>query len=63
LRFRDYLRAHPEAAAEYERLKERLARHHTTDVEAYADAKMPFINGIDRLASAWRRSDRSDDRT
>lgn len=45
LALRDFLRAHPETAAEYERLKRRLAREHT-DVESYAAAKTDFIRGV-----------------
>jgi GrpB-like predicted nucleotidyltransferase (UPF0157 family) len=39
LTFRDYLRAHPQEAQTYERLKRRLAVEHQTDREAYTDAK------------------------
>jgi GrpB-like predicted nucleotidyltransferase (UPF0157 family) len=54
LAFRDYLRAHPDAAREYEQLKRALAA--TTDTsdaasrEAYAMAKTAFIERIIRLA-------------
>ncbi|MEX2214573.1 MAG: GrpB family protein [Phycisphaeraceae bacterium] len=48
--FRDYLRAHPEAAAEYAALKRKLAGQHETDREAYTDAKDEFIQRIDALA-------------
>lgn len=40
--FRDYLRAHPEAARQYGQLKRELAAHHT-DVNAYTDDKTDFI--------------------
>jgi GrpB-like predicted nucleotidyltransferase (UPF0157 family) len=43
LLFRDYLRARPEAAAEYERLKRELAARHGSDRGAYTDAKTDFI--------------------
>ena len=50
LAFRDYLRAHPETAEEYERLKRRLAFQHTASEfscrEAYAEAKSEFITRI-----------------
>ena len=46
LAFRDYLRAHPDAARDYERLKRDLAAKHRNDREAYADAKAAFIEGI-----------------
>ena len=50
LAFRDYLRAHPEAAREYAALKRRLAAEHGTDVDAYTDAKVEFILGIEEKA-------------
>ncbi len=43
--FRDYLRAHPETAREYEQLKRRLAEQHT-DMNEYAVAKSDFVQGI-----------------
>jgi GrpB-like predicted nucleotidyltransferase (UPF0157 family) len=48
LAFRDYLRAHPEAAAAYDELKRELAVR--CSKEGYTDAKGPFIEGI--LAAA-----------
>jgi len=54
LAFRDYLRAHADAASEYERLKRALAAQ--TDAgdresrDAYARAKTDFIERIIRLA-------------
>lgn len=50
LLFRDYLRAHPEVAAEYGALKRELASAHRTDRAAYTDAKGPFIARILELA-------------
>src|SRR5262249_50256518 len=51
LAFRDYLRAHPDAAREYEALKRRLADEFTGDDfpsrEGYAQAKSAFIARID----------------
>jgi GrpB-like predicted nucleotidyltransferase (UPF0157 family) len=53
--FRDYLRAHREAALEYAALKERLAREFSGDDfasrEGYAAAKTGFIMRIAQLAS------------
>jgi GrpB-like predicted nucleotidyltransferase (UPF0157 family) len=46
LAFRDYLRAHPEEAAIYERLKRRLATEHRTDREAYTDAKSAYVESV-----------------
>jgi GrpB-like predicted nucleotidyltransferase (UPF0157 family) len=48
--FREYLRAHPDVAAEYEALKRRLAAEHHLDREAYTQAKTPFIHRITGLA-------------
>lgn len=48
--FRNYLRAHPGVAAEYEALKRRLALEHRLDREAYTTAKRPFIDRITSLA-------------
>jgi GrpB-like predicted nucleotidyltransferase (UPF0157 family) len=50
LAFRDYLRAHPLVAAEYEGLKRQLAKAHRTDREAYTAAKHPFIARIVSVA-------------
>ncbi len=48
LAFRDYLRAHPEEARTYERLKSRLAAEHRTDREAYTDAKSAYVESVMR---------------
>ncbi len=48
--FRDYLRAHPETAAEYADLKIKLAAQFGPDREGYTDAKTAFIQGVERLA-------------
>jgi GrpB-like predicted nucleotidyltransferase (UPF0157 family) len=50
LAFRDHLRAHPEEAGTYERLKRRLAAEHRTDREAYTDAKAAYIENVMRGA-------------
>ena len=44
--FRDILLAHPEAAAEYGRLKRRLAREYHNDRLGYTEAKTEFIRRI-----------------
>lgn len=50
LAFRDYLRAHPEAAARYAALKQRLAGEFRHDREAYTQAKTAFVQEIMRQA-------------
>lgn len=54
LAFRDYLRSHPEVAAEYEQLKRRLALNADGGTfagrEAYAAAKSAFVERVTRLA-------------
>ena len=46
--FRDYLRAHPDAAREYGRVKEEGAALHPHDIDGYIEHKSPFIEGIYR---------------
>ncbi|WP_374366989.1 GrpB family protein [Dongia sp.] len=46
LPFRDYLRAHPEAARRYEALKLDLAARYRNDREAYTVAKDDFVREI-----------------
>jgi GrpB-like predicted nucleotidyltransferase (UPF0157 family) len=53
LLFRDFLRARPEAAAEYARLKTELAARHRDDRLAYTDAKTDFILDTLEAAGAW----------
>lgn len=48
LYFRNYLRKYPEAAKEYETLKKELLSQ-SSDIEAYAKGKMPFIQKIEKL--------------
>ncbi len=55
--FRDYLLAHPEAAAAYDRLKTELAARFPNDTLAYTDAKTDFITAIERKASGENQVD------
>ncbi len=52
LAFRDYLRTHPETAAEYDRLKRGLARQFEHDRSAYTDAKTEFVTKVLGVAEA-----------
>lgn len=51
--FRDFLRANPEAAREYEKLKEKLAKRFPTRSGSYTEAKSDFILGMDEVARYW----------
>jgi GrpB-like predicted nucleotidyltransferase (UPF0157 family) len=53
LLFRDYLRAHPRAAAAYARLKRLLVAQLGDDPEAYTDVKDPACDLIMVAAEAW----------
>ncbi|MFC4076229.1 GrpB family protein [Salinithrix halophila] len=55
LAFRDYLRTHPEEAARYGALKQRLAHRFPTDLKAYMDGKDGLIKEIEALALQWHR--------
>lgn len=46
LAFRDYLRAHPDAARQYGQLKRELAARHVTDIDTYVDGKTEFIQKV-----------------
>jgi GrpB-like predicted nucleotidyltransferase (UPF0157 family)/RimJ/RimL family protein N-acetyltransferase len=54
LAFRDYLRAHPQPAHQYDVLNQRLAELHASDISAYTDGKDAFIAEIDVRAAACR---------
>lgn len=49
LMFRDYLRAHPAIAKEYEDLKLALAREYVNDRDAYQQGKSDFIEKVLKL--------------
>lgn len=46
LQFRDYLRRHPDAAAEYASLKKELAKKCIQDMEAYVAGKTEFVENV-----------------
>lgn len=52
LLFRDFLRAHPDVARQYEALKHELASAHPVDRATYTRSKTPFIDGVLRRARA-----------
>lgn len=50
--FRDYLRAHPDAARQYEALKRDLAAHFRNDRLAYNEGKTDFVEAVLKKAGA-----------
>ncbi len=53
LAFRDFLRAHPDCAREYDALKQRLAAANPNDISRYTDGKDEFIREVDAQAAVW----------
>jgi GrpB-like predicted nucleotidyltransferase (UPF0157 family) len=60
LLFRDYLRSHPQTAAEYESLKRELAAKYSSDRAAYSEGKAPFIMRIGALMEREDESSRNE---
>lgn len=56
LSFRDYLRAHPHEAREYEAQRLNAAALHPDDMAGYTDAKGPWIKACEQRAIAWVRA-------
>lgn len=52
---RDYLRQHPEAAAEYGALKVKLAVAHPNDIESYISGKNDFVQQLESRAVQWKQ--------
>ncbi|HEV2921760.1 MAG TPA: GrpB family protein [Actinomycetota bacterium] len=59
LLFRDYLRAHPRAAAAYARLKRELARRLGDDLASYTEVKDPACDLIIVAAQDWAATGRT----
>ncbi len=57
LAFRDYLRAHPDEARVYGRLKADLARRFPHDIDGYIAGKDDFIKKTERKAEVWKRTE------
>ncbi len=52
---RDYLRANPTAAREYERVKRRSVEQGHVDLLSYSDAKGAHVAAVRDAARAWSR--------
>jgi GrpB-like predicted nucleotidyltransferase (UPF0157 family) len=52
--FRDYLRAHPDEARQYQELKRALAAQHISDMDGYIDGKTAFVASIVSKAEAQK---------
>ena len=63
LAFRDYMIAHSAEAQAYSQLKQRLAREHPDDIQAYVDGKDLFVKEHIAKAIAWRASLTADKRS
>jgi len=53
IRFVQYMRAHPDEAQAYAKLKQQLAQEYPYDSTAYTDGKSAFIHEIDDKALDW----------
>jgi len=54
LKFRDYLRAHPEDAQVYSQIKAELAEKYRDDPMNYTNGKNEFVEKIDKRANKWK---------
>jgi len=57
--FRDFLRSNPEAAHEYELIKEKLAKRFPKQSSDYTEAKSDFILSMDEVARYWLEQNKS----
>lgn len=56
INFRDFLRAHPQHAQQYEALKQMLVSKYSMDRDKYTEGKSDFINEMNAKAALWRLS-------
>ncbi len=56
LAVRDYLRTHPDVAAAYGAMKQKLADKFPFDIESYCDGKDAFVKRLEQDALLWYQS-------
>src|SRR6266498_978285 len=56
--FRDYLRAHPTAAARYQQIKRALATKHQHDLNGYHDEKAGCVVALMEQARTWQANEK-----
>jgi GrpB-like predicted nucleotidyltransferase (UPF0157 family) len=56
--FRDYLRAHPAAAAWYQQIKRDSATRHQSDLNGYHDEKAGCVAVLMEQARAWKANEK-----
>jgi GrpB-like predicted nucleotidyltransferase (UPF0157 family) len=62
LLFRDYLRAHPAAAAWYQQIKHDSAAKHHNDLNGYHDQKAGCVVTLMEQTRAWQANEKVDSR-
>ena len=62
LAVRDYLRSHPQIAAAYGALKEKLTKAFPWDIDGYCQGKAAFMEELEQEALAWQETQRSEER-
>jgi GrpB-like predicted nucleotidyltransferase (UPF0157 family) len=62
LLFRDYLRAHPAAAAWYQQVKRASATKHQNDLNGYHDEKAGCVETLMEQARAWQANEKVESR-
>lgn len=58
LLFRDYLRAHPAAAAWYQQIKRAAATEHQHDLNGYHDQKASCVEALMAQARTWQANEK-----
>ncbi|MCX6139279.1 MAG: GrpB family protein [Candidatus Kapabacteria bacterium] len=56
LDFRDYMRAYPHYAQQYESLKQALVAQYSMDRDKYTEGKSEFIREMNAKAALWRQT-------